>query len=109
MKKNRRILAVILCATMLLSGCSKSSDTSAVSTGGGSKEPDMEKTYDISYTGHWCKADYEDGSYVERMIEDALNINLTVEKRKRKIRLTFYWLPGRCRIVCGRKRKRQVG
>lgn len=84
MKKNRRILAVILCATMLLSGCSKSSDTSAVSTGGGSKEPDMEKTYDISYTGHWCKADYEDGSYVERMIEDALNINLTVEKAETK-------------------------
>lgn len=84
MKKYRRILAVILCATMLLSGCSKSSDTSAVSTGGGSKEPDMEKTYDISYTGHWCKADYEDGSYVERMIEDALNINLTVEKAETK-------------------------
>ena len=84
MKKNRRILAVILCAPMLLSGCSKSSDTSAVSTGGGSKEPDMEKTYDISYTGHWCKADYEDGSYVERMIEDALNINLTVEKAETK-------------------------
>ncbi len=84
MKKNRRILAVILCATMLLSGCSKTSDRSAVSTGGGSKEPDMEKTYDISYTGHWCKADYEDGSYVERMIEDALNINLTVEKAETK-------------------------
>ncbi len=84
MKKNRRILAVILCATMLLSGCSKSSDTSAVSTGGGSKEPDMEKTYDISYTGHWCKADYEDGSYVERIIEDSLNINLTVEKAETK-------------------------
>lgn len=28
----------------------------------------------------WSGADYEDGSYIETMIEDALNVDITVEK-----------------------------
>lgn len=42
--------------------------------------PDPEKRYQISYTGLWSGADYEDGSYIETMIEDALNVDITVEK-----------------------------
>ncbi|MDE6202811.1 MAG: hypothetical protein K2G19_04975, partial [Lachnospiraceae bacterium] len=79
-KRIEKISAAVLCVTLLLSGCSGSSGAGASASAGGSGEPDPDKTYDISYTGQWCFADYEDGSYVEKMIEDALNINLTVEK-----------------------------
>lgn len=43
-------------------------------------QPDPDKRYEITYTGYWCNSDYEDGSYIETMIEDALNIDITVEK-----------------------------
>ncbi len=83
-KHIKRVLAAGLWVSLVLSGCSGASGGSGSSgeskKGGISGEPDTEKTYDITYTGQWCYADYEDGSYVERMIEDALNINLTVEK-----------------------------
>lgn len=79
-KRIEKVSAAVLCMTLLLSGCAGASDKSVSSSGGGGSEPDPGKTYDISYTGQWCFADYEDGSYVEKMIEDALNINLTVEK-----------------------------
>ncbi len=82
-KHGKRILATGLCTVLALSGCSGSSGKvsgPAGSSGDKGAKPDPEKTYDITYTGQWCYADYEDGSYVEKMIEDALNINLTVEK-----------------------------
>ena len=79
MKKTRKkTIPFILCGTMAMAGCSGPSGTG--SQGGGGGEPDPDKTYDISYTGQWCYSDYEDGSFAEKMIEDALNINITVEK-----------------------------
>lgn len=80
-KRVNKLLPISLCTTVLLSACSGGASTS--SSGTSSKEaiePDPNKTYDITYTGYWCYSDYEDGSYIEKMIEDALNINLTVEK-----------------------------
>lgn len=64
-----------LCGIVAISGCSGSSK-SVSGSGDGSVEPDPNKTYDITYTGLWCFSDYEDGSFAEKMIEDALNINL---------------------------------
>ncbi len=75
--RKKRALSVMLCGAVMLSGCSKASGKGAESA---NAEPDPDKIYDISYTGYWCYSDYEDGSYIEKMIEDALNINLTVEK-----------------------------
>lgn len=43
-------------------------------------QPDPDKRYELTYTGYWCNSDYEDGSYIETMIEDALNMDITVEK-----------------------------
>lgn len=92
-KRMSRLLAVALCGSMVLAGCTGSSGKGNSSAGKnvsteGSKdtananaaEPDPNKTYDISYTGYWCFSDYEDNSYIEKMIEDALNVNITVEK-----------------------------
>lgn len=75
-KAVRKVIPLTLCTAIALSGCSGSKDGTA--SGGGAPDPD--KTYDISYTGQWCYSDYEDGSFAEKMIEDALNINITVEK-----------------------------
>lgn len=66
-------------AAAAISGCSGSGKSTS-SGGGRGAEPDPDKVYDITYTGYWCYSDYEDGSFAEKMIEDALNINLTVEK-----------------------------
>lgn len=74
----KKVLSLTLCTAMMLSGCSGS--TKGEDVGDGNVQPDPEKTYDISYTGQWCYSDYEDGSFAEKMIEDALNINITVEK-----------------------------
>lgn len=83
-RKLSMLLALTLCGSLMLSGCGSSENQNAQTSGSGAAsgtaEPDPDKTYDISYTGQWCYSDYEDGSYVEKMIEDALNINLTVEK-----------------------------
>lgn len=80
MKKTmKRVLPLTLCGIVAISGCSGSSK-SVSGSGDGSVEPDPNKTYDITYTGQWCYSDYEDGSFAEKMIEDALNINITVEK-----------------------------
>lgn len=80
MKKTmKRVLPLTLCGIVAISGCSGSSK-SVSGSGDGSVEPDPNKTYDITYTGQWCFSDYEDGSFAEKMIEDALNINITVEK-----------------------------
>lgn len=76
-KRVNKLLPISLCTTVLLSACSGGASTSS---SGEAIEPDPNKTYDITYTGYWCYSDYEDGSYIEKMIEDALNINLTVEK-----------------------------
>lgn len=82
-KRMSMLLALTLCGSLLLAGCGSpdTKGTSASDDGNdGIAEPDPDKTYDISYTGYWCFSDYEDDSYVEKMIEDALNINITVEK-----------------------------
>ncbi len=79
-KTGKKVLPLTLCAVLVLSGCSGSSNKAASAGGEGKADPDPNKTYDITYTGQWCFSDYEDGSFAERMIEDALNINLTVEK-----------------------------
>lgn len=73
----RKVVSLLLIGTMItsamLSGCG--------SKGGSDKGGDKEgKRIPLSYTGYWCNADYEDGSYVEKMIEDALNLDITVEK-----------------------------
>lgn len=75
-----KMLPLTLCSVIAVTGCSGSTGTDTVTSNGESVEPDPDKTYDITYTGQWCYSDYEDGSYVEKMIEDALNINITVEK-----------------------------
>lgn len=75
--RTKQMTAIVMSTVFVLSGCSSASDANSTSSSG---ESDSEKAYDISYTGQWCNADYKDGSYVERLIEDALNINLTVEK-----------------------------
>ncbi len=79
-KTGKKVLPLTLCVVLVLSGCSGSSNKAASAGGEGKADPDPNKTYDITYTGQWCFSDYEDGSFAERMIEDALNINLTVEK-----------------------------
>lgn len=79
MKKTvRNVMPLTLCAAVIMSGCSGS--FGGGSKEAGSQEPDPDKTYDITYTGYWCFSDYEDGSFAEKMIEDALNVNITVEK-----------------------------
>ena len=79
MKKTyKRALPLTLCTAIAMSGCSGSAN--GTQAGGEYGEPDPDKTYDITYTGYWCFSDYEDGSFAEKMIEDALNINITVEK-----------------------------
>lgn len=90
-KRMSRLLAAALCGSMVLAGCSGSGagtgETTQTKDSEEGKaenvsvaEADPDKTYDISYTGYWCFSDYEDGSYIEKMIEDALNVNITVEK-----------------------------
>ena len=79
-KTGKKVLPLTLCVVLVLSGCSGSSNKAASAGGEGKADPDPNKTYDITYTGQWCFSDYEDGSFAERMIEDALNINLTVER-----------------------------
>ena len=76
-KMIKKALPITLCASVVMAGCGSSQKTGSA---GSSTEPDPGKTYDISYTGQWCYSDYEDGSFAEKMIEDALNINITVEK-----------------------------
>lgn len=62
-------------AATALTGCGSSSENG----GSSSAKKDGEKTK-ITYTGYWCDADYEDDSYCEKMIEDALDIDIEVEK-----------------------------
>ncbi|MCI5648770.1 MAG: DUF3502 domain-containing protein [Fusicatenibacter sp.] len=64
-------LTGMITASVLLTGCSGGSSASG---------EDAEGRTAISYTGYWCNADYEDGSYCEKMIEDALNLDITVVK-----------------------------
>lgn len=82
-RKVSMLLSLALCGSLILAGCG-GADNGVPASGNGESaqiaEPDPDKVYDISYTGYWCFSDYEDGSFVEQMIEDALNINITVEK-----------------------------
>lgn len=84
--RKARFYAMFLLAIGALTACGNKQTTGDGASSGGVQaegeipQADPEKTYDISYTGYWCNADYEDGSYIEKMIEDALNVNITVEK-----------------------------
>lgn len=40
---------------------------------------DPDKTYDLSYFGYWCLSTYEHDNYVESLIQDTLNLDITVE------------------------------
>lgn len=75
-KTVKKVLPLTLCGVIAISGCSPK----AADGGKDSAQADSDKVYDITYTGQWCYSDYEDGSFAEKMIEDALHINLTVEK-----------------------------
>ncbi|MGN1140621.1 MAG: hypothetical protein ACI4TF_05435 [Oliverpabstia sp.] len=74
----RRVVSLFLTTAMLamtvLSGCGKESTASS----DGSSGDDLEDFYEITYTGYWSDDTYEDESYVENMLEDALNIELEV-------------------------------
>lgn len=101
MKKRMSILlALTLTSSLLMAGCGSSTEKEKETPTATEKKADEsteketveketadkaslidpDKTYDISYTGYWCFSDYEDNSYIEKMIEDALNVNITVEK-----------------------------
>ena len=75
----KKVVSLFLVTTMLtvtvLSGCGKKSDASAEGSAGNNS---MEDFYKITYTGYWSDDTYEDESYVENMLEDALNIELEV-------------------------------
>ena len=74
----RRVVSLFLTTTMLamtvLSGCGKGSTAAS----DGSADGNLEDFYEITYTGYWSDDTYEDESYVENMLEDALNIELEV-------------------------------
>lgn len=61
-------MATVMLSMTILSGCGKE-------TADG-----QEKVYEITYTGYWSDDTYKDENYVENMIEDALNIELSVVK-----------------------------
>jgi len=44
--------------------------------------PDPNERYEITYTGYWSDSTYEDGSYCETMLEDALDCDITVVKQE---------------------------
>lgn len=75
----KKVVSLFLVTTMLavtvLSGCGKKSDASAEGSAG---DNSMEDFYKITYTGYWSDDTYQDESYVENMLEDALNIDLEV-------------------------------
>lgn len=75
---SKKILSLVLALTMcvsLLAGC-----------GGKASDPVAETTADgrtkITYTGYWCESDYEPDNYVEKYIEDALNVDIEVVKKE---------------------------
>ena len=68
-------------------------------------QPDPDERYSISYTGMWSGADYEDGSYIETMIEDALNVDITVEKAETNDTIDLLLASGRCRTADGSTRR----
>lgn len=70
----KRAAALAMAMTTAVSGTAVSVSAAEV------PQPDPDERYEISYTGYWCNSDYEDGSYIETMIEDALNVDITVEK-----------------------------
>lgn len=84
------LTGTVLCCSMVFTGCAGQAESgageSASDSAGdavnenGIPQPDPEERYDISYTGYWCYSSYQDDNYVEKMIEDALNIDITVEK-----------------------------
>ena len=104
------LLCAALLAVTVISGCGKSggSGSSApAQEASGSKEeapaadtgeeaaapaeeaadddvpaPDPNEHYSITYTGYWSDSTYEDGSYCETMLEDALDCDITVIKQE---------------------------
>lgn len=89
----KRVIGLLLAATLLsvsLAGCGNEqgsdSTQNSVSESMQNNESDsaeetssgLEEKFNITYTGYWCDDTYKDGSYCEKMIEDALNIDLEV-------------------------------
>lgn len=44
--------------------------------------PDPNERYEISFTGYWSDSTYEDGSYCETLLEDALDCDITLVKQE---------------------------
>lgn len=100
-KKSTKLLAILLAgllAATSLAGCdggsssgSKTDTSKATSTSAGTSAeggqtaagdlpaPDPDKRYTISYYGYWC-GDYVPGNPVEKLISDALNVDIEVRK-----------------------------
>ena len=65
------LLAVAMLSTSVLIGCgSKTSSTGATNN--------SDKKIEITYTGYWSDDTYKDESYVENLLEEALNIELEI-------------------------------
>ena len=65
------LLAVAMLSTSVLTGCgSKTSSTGATNN--------SDKKIEITYTGYWSDDTYKDESYVENLLEEALNIELEI-------------------------------
>jgi hypothetical protein len=88
----KRFLLTLLCAVLLLgllAGCTQGATTTATTkpvqtsgsttttTAGTTTQPDIR--YEISYFSFWV-GELDDGSPVEKIIEDALNIDIKVKK-----------------------------
>lgn len=98
----KKVVSLLLATSMLsmavMSGCSETADTAsqgaadaaaddeaADSWKGGAGEADgaaadnsLEEFFEITYTGYWSDDTYEDESYCENLLEEALNMELEV-------------------------------
>ena len=116
------LLAAILVGSAALGGCGSSQkpnasegcstaasgDEKVTASGSNAEEQDAEvpkddpeKRYEISYTGYWCDSTYEPDNYVETMIENALNIDINVEKAETSETIDLLLSSIRCRTACG--------
>lgn len=80
--KVSRIAASILVGVMVvnIAGCSKAEQsTSSKTTKDTTSVAGKDKRYQISYYGMWCE-EYEAGNPVEKIISDALNIDIEVPR-----------------------------
>mgnify|MGYP003302424026 FL=1 len=74
-KKTLSLILVLALCVSLLAGCGGPAAS-------GNEETTPDGRTKITYTGYWCEADYEHDSYVEKYIEDALDIDIQVIKKE---------------------------